>query len=191
MMSTVDLDAGFVRFFCWKCGKSLKVRFENAANRSRCPKCGAETDSTPYRDLADQLAEKRSGPSESHGSHDFPEFPDSDDSAGPGEASRFPFPYERDVSESARTMTMNDQLQVMDVVAARNKNFTGHAMLASFLTCFFVVPGLLTSIGFYAEAKRTEKVAGRKLTGTDFLGSLIVFQVAAIALVVIIFITPT
>lgn len=59
-----------------------------------------------------------------------------------------------------------------EIAAARNKSYTGIAIIVFFLYFLFYFPGLAANSFFYQEAKKMEKKAGTKLPGVNLLAGM-------------------
>ena len=59
-----------------------------------------------------------------------------------------------------------------EIRAARGKSYTAHAVAALVLGIFLWIPGLIATVLFRNEAKRTEKIAGQSLPGVGCLSTM-------------------
>lgn len=74
-----------------------------------------------------------------------------------------------------------------EIATARNKSYTGTAVLIFILYLFFFFPGLLVNYIYVQEAKKMEEKAGMELPGVKLLK--IMYQIGSITVVLSICIT--
>jgi len=74
----------------------------------------------------------------------------------------------------------------LEIAAARNKSYTGIAIIVFFLYFLFYFPGLAANGFFYQEAKKMEEKAGTKLPGVNLLVEMMYINAIAIILTVVI-----
>jgi uncharacterized membrane protein YvbJ len=60
-----------------------------------------------------------------------------------------------------------------EIAAARNKSYTGTAVLIFFLYLLFFFPGLIVNYIYVQEAKKMEEKAGMKLPGVNLLNIML------------------
>ncbi len=67
-------------------------------------------------------------------------------------------------------------------IAAKNKSYTGAAVLVFLLYWLFWIPGFIVNVIYYNEAKRTQRVAGQSPAGMGCLTFMLIFAVVSIVL---------
>lgn len=89
---------------------------------------------------------------------------------------------ERDAYEAAGVPVPGLTEAKAEQIAARNRSFTGTAVLVFLLYWFFWIPGFIVNIISYNEAKRVQRVAGQSPAGLGCLTAMLILAVISIVL---------